>query len=86
MVRPLYSVEVTETETAKFETEISEDDVHGNWKLKDEALQQSAVSGSQTGNFPHQFHSTLFSHCRNSEICAPRLQDSHFVFHLFAGC
>lgn len=86
MVRPLYSVEVTETETAKFETEISEDDVHGNWKLKGEALQQSAVSGSQTVSFPHQFHSTLFSRCRNSEIYAPRLQDSHFVCHLFAGC
>ncbi|TDH06482.1 hypothetical protein EPR50_G00113840 [Perca flavescens] len=38
VVRPLYSVEVTETETAKFETEISEEDVHGNWKLKGEAL------------------------------------------------
>ncbi|KAK7938954.1 hypothetical protein WMY93_002280 [Mugilogobius chulae] len=42
VVRPLYSVEVTETETAKFETEISEEDVHGNWKLKGEALHQSA--------------------------------------------
>lgn len=44
VIRPLYSVEVTETETAKFETEISEEDVHGNWKLKGEALHQSAVS------------------------------------------
>lgn len=44
VVRPLYSVEVTETETAKFETEISEEDVHGNWKLKGEALHQSPVS------------------------------------------
>ncbi|KAK5920272.1 hypothetical protein CgunFtcFv8_024099 [Champsocephalus gunnari] len=42
VTRPLYSVEVTETETAKFETEISEEDVHGNWKLKGEALHQSA--------------------------------------------
>uniref|UniRef100_A0AAV2JUQ1 Ig-like domain-containing protein n=1 Tax=Knipowitschia caucasica TaxID=637954 RepID=A0AAV2JUQ1_KNICA len=42
VVRPLYSVEVTETETAKFETEISEEDVHGNWKLKGDALHQSA--------------------------------------------
>ena len=46
IVRPLYSVEVTETETAKFETEISEADVHGNWKLKGEALHQSAVSAA----------------------------------------
>uniref|UniRef100_A0AAY5K7F1 non-specific serine/threonine protein kinase n=1 Tax=Esox lucius TaxID=8010 RepID=A0AAY5K7F1_ESOLU len=41
VVKPLYSVEVTETEIAKFETEISEDDVHGHWKLKGEALHQS---------------------------------------------
>lgn len=64
-------------ETAKFETEISEADVHGNWNLKGEALQQSAVSGSQTVDFPHQLHSALFSHCRNSEIYLSRLQDSH---------
>lgn len=45
IVRPLYSIEVTETETVKFETEISEDDVHGSWKLKGETLHTSAVSG-----------------------------------------
>lgn len=45
IARPLYSIEVTETETAKFETEISEEDVHGIWKLKGETLHQSAVSG-----------------------------------------
>lgn len=56
IVRPLYSVEVTETETAKFETEISEDDVHGNWKLKDEALHQSAVSGSKAAECARQLH------------------------------
>ena len=43
VVRPLYSVEVTELETAKFETEISEGNLHGNWKLKGEALLQSSV-------------------------------------------
>jgi len=43
VVRPLYSVEVTETETAKFETEISEGEIHGSWKLKGEALHQSSV-------------------------------------------
>lgn len=48
IIRPLYSIEVTETETAKFETEISEDDVHGNWKLKGEALHQSPVSQPKT--------------------------------------
>lgn len=43
VVRPLYSVEVTETETAKFETEISERDIHATWKLKGETLHPSAV-------------------------------------------
>lgn len=43
LLRPLYSVEVTETETARFETEISEDDIHANWKLKGEALLQTPV-------------------------------------------
>lgn len=43
MVRPLYSVEVTETETAKFETEISEEDIHATWKLKGETLHPSPV-------------------------------------------
>lgn len=42
-MRPLYSVEVMETETARFETEISEDDIHANWKLKGEALLQTPV-------------------------------------------
>lgn len=36
-------MEITETETAKFETEISEGDVHATWKLKGEALHPSAV-------------------------------------------
>lgn len=43
VTRPLYSVEVTETETATFETEISEDDLHAVWKLKGETLHSSAV-------------------------------------------
>ncbi|KAF7659758.1 hypothetical protein LDENG_00293770, partial [Lucifuga dentata] len=42
VVRPLYSVEVTETETAKFVTEISEVDIHATWRLKGEALHPSA--------------------------------------------
>uniref|UniRef100_A0A4W3IPW2 Immunoglobulin I-set domain-containing protein n=1 Tax=Callorhinchus milii TaxID=7868 RepID=A0A4W3IPW2_CALMI len=41
IMRPLYSVEITETETARFEVEISEEDVHGNWKLKGESLRPS---------------------------------------------
>ncbi|KAJ8416941.1 hypothetical protein AAFF_G00328190 [Aldrovandia affinis] len=44
IIRPLYSVEVTETESARFETEISEEDVHGHWKLNGEALHQSPDS------------------------------------------
>jgi len=37
-------VEVIETETARFDIEISEEGVHGNWKLKGEPLSESAVS------------------------------------------
>lgn len=43
VVRPLYSVEVIETETAQFEIEISEEDIHATWKLKGETLHPSAV-------------------------------------------
>lgn len=43
-MRPLYSVEIFETETARFDTEISEEDIHANWKLKGETLTESAVS------------------------------------------
>ncbi|KAI1237130.1 Titin, partial [Lamprotornis superbus] len=42
IIRPLYSVEVIETETARFDIEISEEGVHGNWKLKGEPLTESA--------------------------------------------
>lgn len=44
VVRPLYGVELFDGETARFEVEISEDDVHGQWKLKDEVLTSSPVS------------------------------------------
>lgn len=44
IVRPLHSVEVIETETAHFDTEISEEGVHANWKLKGETLNESPVS------------------------------------------
>lgn len=43
VLRPLASVEVTEMEDALFETEISEDDVPGEWKLKGEVLTRSPV-------------------------------------------
>ena len=44
VVRPLYGVEVFNGETARFEVEISEDDVHGQWKLNGEVLSASSVS------------------------------------------
>lgn len=43
ILRPLASIEVTEKEDATFETEISEDDVPGEWKLKGEVLTRSPV-------------------------------------------
>eukprot|EP00061_Rhincodon_typus_P012583 g38411.t1 len=38
VLRPLHNVEIFEGENAHFEVEISEDDVHPQWKLKGEAL------------------------------------------------
>lgn len=43
ILKPLASVEVIEKEDATFETEISEDDVPGEWKLKGEVLTRSPV-------------------------------------------
>lgn len=48
VVRPMYGVEVFDGETARFEVEISEDDIHGQWKLKNETLAPSAVSTQYT--------------------------------------
>lgn len=39
----MYGVELYDGETARFEVELSEDDVHGQWKLKGEVLSQSPV-------------------------------------------
>ena len=44
VVRPLYGVEVFDGETARFEVEISEDDVTGQWKLNGVVLSPSSVS------------------------------------------
>lgn len=46
MVRPIYGVELFDGETARFEVEISEDDVHGQWKLNGDVLSPSPVSVS----------------------------------------
>lgn len=43
ILKPLASVEVVEKEDATFETEISEEDVPGEWKLKGEVLTRSPV-------------------------------------------
>lgn len=43
ILKPLASVEVVEKEDAMFETEISEEDVAGEWKLKGEVLTRSPV-------------------------------------------
>ncbi|KAL4656704.1 titin-like [Arapaima gigas] len=41
VIRPLYGVELFDGETARFEVEISEDDVPGQWNLKGEVLAPS---------------------------------------------
>lgn len=43
VVRPIYGVELFDGETARFEAEISEDDVHGQWKLNGNVLGPTAV-------------------------------------------
>lgn len=43
VLKPLASVEVTEKEDATFETEISEEDVPGEWKLRGVVLTRSPV-------------------------------------------
>lgn len=44
ILKPLASVEVVEKEEAHFDTEISEDDVPGEWKLRGQVLTRSPVS------------------------------------------
>lgn len=39
----MYGAEVSEGETVRFEVELSEDDVHSQWRLNGEVLSPSAV-------------------------------------------
>lgn len=48
VLRPLYGAEVFDGETARFEVELSEDDVHGQWKLNGQVLNPTAVRSPQT--------------------------------------
>lgn len=48
VLRPLYGAEVFDGETARFEVELSEDDVHGQWKLNGQVLSPTAVGSPQT--------------------------------------
>lgn len=43
----MYGVEVFDGETARFEVELSEDDVHSQWKLNGDILCPSAVCVNQ---------------------------------------
>lgn len=43
ILKPLASIEVVEKGEASFETEISEDDVVGEWKLRGQVLTRSPV-------------------------------------------
>lgn len=52
VLRPLYGVEVFDGETARFEVELSEDDVHGQWKLNGQVLNPTAVRSPQTSGAP----------------------------------
>lgn len=61
IVRPIYGVELFDGETARFEVEISEDDVRGQWKLNGEVLSPSSVSPSAAAVL------LFFSLCSDSE-------------------
>lgn len=43
VLKPLSSMEVVEKEDASFDTEISEEDVAGEWKLKGQIMTRSPV-------------------------------------------
>lgn len=43
ILKPLSSLEVVEKEEAEFQTEISEEDVAGEWKLRGQLLTRSPV-------------------------------------------
>ncbi|KAM9709482.1 obscurin-like protein 1 [Menidia menidia] len=63
VLRPLYSVEVSETETATFETELSADDLHATWRLRGETLHPGADVDIREDGARHSL--TLF-HCRTN--------------------
>lgn len=44
VLKPLSSVEVVEKDQATFDTEISEDDVIGEWKLQGQVLSRTPVT------------------------------------------
>lgn len=52
VLRPLYGAEVFDGETARFEVELSEDDVHGQWKLSGQVLSPTAVRSPRTSRAP----------------------------------
>lgn len=71
-MKPLASVEVVEKEEARFDTEISEDDVVGEWKLQGQVLSRSPVSRAlpqenQAGHILDIFYSLgrWFFHFKN---------------------
>lgn len=67
ILKPLASVEVVEKTEANFETEISEDDVVGEWKLQGQVLTRSPV-------MPYsKLHYTIWSLNEHSDIIQIRL-------------
>lgn len=53
ILKPLSSVEVVEKEEANFDTEISEDDVAGEWKLRGQVLTRTPVNCLHTDGSEH---------------------------------
>lgn len=79
----MYGAEVFDGETARFEVELSEDDVHGQWRLNGEILSPSAVRLWFTFASCVSSESNLLFFCRDisAEVLkfVGRLQDVEMV-------
>lgn len=62
VVRPIYGVELFDGETARYEVEISEDDVHGQWKLNGEVLSRSSVRFDTSSHVTCSWKSSFLTH------------------------
>lgn len=68
ILKSLSSVEVVEKEEANFDTEISEDDIAGEWKLRGQVLMRSPVRPNPTHNETARVKGTVM-HIKENSVC-----------------